>query len=153
MTTAETITACLDDESVRAEELLAATAWAIAGRMELSGPVEENLAVDLNEHDQPTRLAAMALCAWARSVGLHVTALTHGPRSWFAAALIGVDELLLDGDATSPETRWAHISRPHRGTTIADHLTAIQASAHAAAELLCDTNPENSRRERPGASP
>ena len=107
MTTAETITACLDDESVRAEELLVATAWAIAGRMELSGPLEENLAVDLNEHDQPTRLAAMALCAWARSVGLHVTALTHGPRSWFAAALIGVDELLLVKTQLQQKNHWS----------------------------------------------
>lgn len=92
VTTAESMVAGLDDRAAAGEELLVATAWALAGQLELD-PLVEPVAVILSEFDEAKRITALTLGALAKLSGVGLVAVCEGPRSWFAAALLGADEI------------------------------------------------------------
>ncbi len=96
----------LGDVVARSEELLASVAMAIAAELEVCRQRTSTIVVEFDEGDEITRLAALTVFAWAAATsGVRVVAIADLPRSRYAAALIGVDEIATTLDAVPAGVR------------------------------------------------
>lgn len=133
---AESLVDDLDRDTAAREELIVAIAWAIAGQLEL-GRLANPLTVFVPKSNEIDHVAALALVATAK-LNLHtVVVACDDPRSWYAAALMDVDEIRLTCPVDEQDSEAS-------GTPLQDQLDRIVDAVREAAS--------GKRRLKPTAS-